>query len=35
MLEHYLQLDFPTIDQLYKEYLRKVAFDEYNAQWNS
>ena len=35
MLEHYLQLDFPTIDHLYKEYLRKVAFDEYNAQWNS
>jgi hypothetical protein len=35
MLEHYLQLDFATIDRLYQAYLRKVAFDEYSAQWNS
>lgn len=35
MLEHYLKLDFATIDRLYQTYLRKVAFDEYAAQWNS
>jgi hypothetical protein len=35
MLEYYLGLDFATIDKLYKDYLRRVAFDEYSAQWNS
>lgn len=35
MLEHYLKLDFPTIDRLYQAYIRKVAYDEYAAQWNS
>jgi hypothetical protein len=35
MLEHYLNMDFPTIDKLYQTYLRKVAYDEYSAQWNS
>jgi len=35
MLEHYLNMDFATIDKLYQAYLRKVAFDEYSAQWNS
>jgi hypothetical protein len=35
MLEHYLGLDFPTIDRLYQAYVRRVAFDEYAAQWNS
>jgi len=35
MLEHYLNLDFATIDKLYQAYLRKVAYDEYSAQWNS
>jgi hypothetical protein len=35
MLEHYLNLDFAAIDRLYQAYVRKVAFDEYNAQWNS
>ena len=35
MIEHYLNLDFATIDKLYQAYLRKVAFDEYSAQWNS
>jgi hypothetical protein len=35
MLEHYLNLDFATIDKLYQAYLHKVAYDEYSAQWNS
>jgi hypothetical protein len=35
MIEHYLNLDFATIDKLYQAYLRKVAYDEYMAQWNS
>jgi len=35
MLEHYLGLDFATIDRLYREYVRQVAFDEYSAQWRS
>jgi hypothetical protein len=35
MLEHYLNMDFATIDKLYQAYLRKVAYDEYSAQWNS
>ena len=35
MLEHYLNLDFATIDKLYQVYLRKVAFEEYAAQWRS
>jgi hypothetical protein len=35
MLEHYLQMDFATIDKLYQAYIRKVAFEEYQAQWNS
>ncbi|MDB5320461.1 MAG: hypothetical protein JWN40_2092 [Phycisphaerales bacterium] len=35
MVEHYLNLDFATIDKLYQAYLRKVAYDEYAAQWNS
>ncbi len=34
MLEHYLGLDFATIDKLYQAYVRKVAYDEYSAQWN-
>jgi hypothetical protein len=33
MLEHYLNMEFATIDKLYNAYLRKVAFDEYSAQW--
>jgi hypothetical protein len=35
MLEHYLELDFATIDKLYQAYVKRVAFDEYAAQWNS
>ena len=35
MLEHYLNLDFPTIDKLYQQYVRRVAFAEYSAQWES
>jgi hypothetical protein len=35
MLEHYLGLDFATIDRLFQAYMRRVAFDEYSAQWNS
>jgi hypothetical protein len=35
MLEHYLNLNFETIDRLYQAYVRKVAFEEYSAQWNS
>ena len=29
------RIDFATIDKLYQAYLRKVAYDEYSAQWNS
>jgi hypothetical protein len=35
MLVHYLNMDFGTIDKLYQAYLRRVAFDEYAAQWSS
>ncbi len=35
MLVHYLNMDFPTIDRMYQAYVRKVAFEEYAAQWSS
>jgi hypothetical protein len=35
MIEHYLGLDFATVERLYHAYLQKVAFEEYSAQWNS
>jgi len=35
MIEHYLGMDFAEVDKLYQAYLRKVAYDEYMAQWNS
>jgi hypothetical protein len=35
MLEHYLGMDFGAIDRLFQAYMRRVAFDEYSAQWNS
>jgi len=35
MIEHYLGMDFAEVDKLYQAYLRKVAFDEYTAQWSS
>jgi hypothetical protein len=35
MLEHYLNTDFATIDKLYQAYIRRVAFEEYAAQWSS
>jgi hypothetical protein len=35
MLVHYLNMDFATIDRLYQAYVRKVAFEEYAAQWRS
>jgi hypothetical protein len=33
MLEHYLNMPLPQIDQAFKAYMRKVAYDEYPAQW--
>jgi hypothetical protein len=34
MLEHYLGMNLDQIDGEYQKYIRKVAFDEYQAQWN-
>lgn len=33
MLEHYLNMPLPQIDQAFKAYMHKVAYDEYPAQW--
>ena len=33
MLEHYLGLPLDRIDAAYQAYVRKVAFDEYDQQW--
>jgi hypothetical protein len=35
MLEHYLNMDFASIEKLYQAYVRRVAFEEYAAQWAS
>lgn len=34
MLEHYLGMKLDAIDAQYQKYIRKVAFDDYAAQWN-
>ncbi len=34
MLEHYLGLSLDAIDAEYQKYVRKVAFEDYNQQWN-
>lgn len=34
ILEHYLGTGFQTIDADFQAYVRKVAFDEYERQWN-
>ena len=33
MLEHYLGLSLDQIDAEYQKYIRKVAFEDYNQQW--
>jgi hypothetical protein len=35
MLVHYLNMDFGTIERMYQAYVRRVAFEEYAAQWRS
>jgi hypothetical protein len=34
MLEHYLAMDLAQIDAEYQKFIRKIAFDDYAAQWN-
>jgi len=34
MLEHYLGMSLDQIDAEYQKYIRKIAFDDYAAQWN-
>ncbi len=34
MLEHYLGMSLDDIDAEYQKFIRKVAFDDYAAQWN-
>jgi hypothetical protein len=34
MLEHYLGMNLDAVDVEYQKYIRKVAFDDYEAQWN-
>jgi len=34
MLEHYLGMNFDSINAEYQKYIRKVAIDDYAAQWN-
>ena len=34
MLEHYLGMTLDQIDTEYQKFIRKVAFEEYNQQWN-
>ena len=33
MLEHYLGKSLDAIDAEYQDYIRKVAYDDYAAQW--
>jgi hypothetical protein len=35
MLEHYLGMDLAQIDKAYQAYIRKIAFEEFGAQWQS
>jgi len=35
MLEHYLGMELPEIDQAFNAYMKKVAYDELTAQWHS
>jgi hypothetical protein len=34
LLEHYLGMKLEAVDAEYQKYVRKVAFDDYAAQWN-
>jgi hypothetical protein len=34
MLEHYLGMNMQAIDAEYQKYIRKIAFDDYAAQWD-
>jgi hypothetical protein len=34
LLEHYLGMNLDAVDAEYQKYIRKVAFDDYAAQWN-
>jgi len=34
LLEHYLGMSLEEVDAEYQKYVRKVAFDDYAAQWN-
>jgi hypothetical protein len=33
MLEHYLGMSLPEIDQQFQAYMKKVAYDDYHLQW--
>jgi hypothetical protein len=33
VLEHYLGMDFPKIEEAYRLYVQQVAFDRFNEQW--
>ena len=33
MLEHYLGMSLEAIDAEYQKFIRKVAFEDYNQQW--
>lgn len=35
MLEHYLGMDLPAIDQAFQAYMKQIAFDELSSQWRS
>jgi hypothetical protein len=35
MLEHYLGMELPEIDQAFNTYMKKVAYDELSGQWHS
>jgi len=35
MLEHYLGMELPEIDQAFSAYMKKVAFEELSGQWHS
>jgi hypothetical protein len=35
MLEHYLGMNLDQIDKAYQEYIRKIAFEEFGAQWQT
>jgi hypothetical protein len=35
LLEHYLQMPFPAIEQAYLKYVHEVAYDRFNEQWQA